>query len=310
MTTRQLRFMTISVLAHGSDNNEMIQPDLFGKINLLTPIRCGRTSWLTQDIITDIENIAINVVKNPHTDNVFKEISTSLKRAYDQNLFEYDRLARKHSRDARACAFPMESSDDIFNIEQPSHDHSLTFATAESKCQGLVKPHVYCIDASDDINIKAKEIYNHINPLPRDIKIGDSMLLSELSRILINQWELDYINIIDLSCRVMENRHDVTGREERTRRVTRTTPFKIGDMIKVYDGDTISKESYKIVKIDEKGVTIAISPTSNFTISYLENIVLSGGQSKKRNFTKKQKKTRKNKKKQEKYINSRRKSCR
>ena len=277
--SREHRFMTITVLAHGSDLMTHIDPRLIGRINLLTPVRCGRTSWLNQHKINEIEQLAIDTISQKrHYDNDnFTDIAQSLKQHHGKKFLEQDISARRQSRDTRASAFPMTSVDDTFNIEQPVLDHKLSFTTAGQGSE-QVMPHVHCIDASNDI-ISIVEGQGSARPfwIPLKVEIGTNMLLSKLSQTLINEWKLDYINIIDLSCRVMENRHDVGLREERTRRGKQNVSFNVGDNIKVM-GDL-----YTIVDINEKGITVRLTPTLTALIQP-EDVDMSdgGGQYKKK----------------------------
>jgi hypothetical protein len=109
------------------------------------------------------------------------------------------------------------------------------------------------------------------------IEIGTNMLLSKLSQTLINEWNLDYINIIDLSCRVMENRHDVGLREERTKRGKQNVSFNVGDNIKVMGN------RYTIVYINDEGITVRLTPNRTALIQP-EDVDMSdgGGQYKKK----------------------------
>ena len=274
--SREPRYMTITVLAHGSDLMTYIDTRLIGRINLLTPVRCGRTSWLNQHKINEIEQLAIDTISQKrHYDN-FTDIAQSLKQHHGKKFLEQDISARRQSRDTRASAFPMTSVDDTFNIEQPVLDHKLSFTTAGQGSE-QVMPHVHCIDASNDI-ISIVEGQGPARPfwIPLQVEIGTTMLLSELSQTLINEWNLDYINIIDLSCRVMENRHDVGLREERTKRGKQNVSFNVGDKIKVM-GDR-----YTIVDINDKGITVS-TPNRNVLIQP-EDVDMSdgGGQYKKK----------------------------
>jgi len=274
--SREPRFMTITVLAHGSDLMTYIDPRLIGRINLLTPVRCGRTSWLNQHKINEIEQLAIDTISQKrHYDN-FTDIAQSLKQQHGKKFLEQDIYARRQSRDTRASAFPMTSVDDTFNIEQPVLDHKLSFTTAGQGSE-QVMPHVHCIDASNDI-ISIVEGQGPARPfwIPLKVEIGTNMLLSELSQTLINEWNLDYINIIDLSCRVMENRHDVGLREERTKRGKQNVSFNVGDNIKVMGN------RYTIVAINDEGITVRLTPNRNALIKPEDVESDGGGQYKKK----------------------------
>ena len=284
MSTSPPRQMTISVMAHGEDKPTMIHANLFGKIRLLTGVRCGRLSCLSQDEAESIERIAMDTCNvNPGRD-AFPEISEHLKTELGPFFLEGDKFRRtfgENSRENRRTSYPM-GSHDFFNIQQPIYDHEWTFTAATGGWVPM-QPHLSCLHASEAVmqDIQTRSATPSIRPVfPLtliNIPHGQVTSLSELSRHLIKKWNLDYINIIDMSCRFMPCRNEAALMEKSTKSISRTHPFQIGETI-------ILKEDgnpYKIINITDDGIEVQVSETTTGLVGRLEEIKLDGGSARK-----------------------------
>ena len=290
MSTSPPRNMTISVMAHGEDKTTMIPVDVFGKIRLLTSVRCGRLSCISQDEVERVEQIAMSTCNANLGRDAFHEISRNLKTEMGEFFLEGEQYRRRDSMDSRAnrrTSYPM-GLQDFFNIEQPIYDHGWTFTPSTSGWIPI-PPHLSCLHASEAV---MQDFQKHSIVLPwiLNIPLGQTTSLSEVSRHLIKKWNLDYINVIDMSCRFMPCRNEAALMEKSTKSISRTHPFQIGETIILKDGIP-----YKITAITNDGLLVQVSPTQTGLVSSLEEMQLHGGGARKsRRMTKRTiKKTRK-----------------
>jgi hypothetical protein len=258
----------------------MIPANVFGKIRLLTGVRCGRFSCLSQDEAERIERIAMDTCNvNPGRD-AFPEISERLKTELAPFFLEGDQFRRtfgENSRENRRMSYPMGSRD-FFNIQQPIYDHEWTFTAATGGWVAM-QPHLSCLHASEAVmqDLQARSATPSIRPVfPLtlfSIPDGQVTSLSEVSQHLIKKWNLDYINVIDMSCRFMPCRNEAALMEKSTKSISRTHPFQIGETI-ILKEDGIP---YKITAITDDGLLVQVSPTQTGLVSSLEEMQLHGG---------------------------------
>ena len=289
MSTSPPRYMTISVMAHGEDKTTMIPVDVFGKIRLLTSVRCGRLSCISQDEVERVEQIAMRTCNANLGRDAFHEISRNLKTEMGQFFLEGEQYRRRDSMDSRAnrrTSYPM-GLQDFFNIEQPIYDHGWTFTPSTGGWIDI-PPHLSCLHASEAV---MQDLQKHSIVLPwiLNIPLGQTTSLSEVSRHLIKKWNLDYINVIDMSCRFMPCRNEAALIEKSTKRFSRTHPFQIGEMI----GLKGEKRKFKIINITDDGILVQATPTQTGLVTSLEEIRFSkGGARKSRRMTRRTIKTR------------------